>query len=62
MKRISDLKIQPVQYMHNGALVEGSNLLYLLDGRPASARVPWVAVNAAAEAARLERRLVRVGK
>lgn len=57
--RVTDMKIQVVHYHCAEGAATGSNLTYRVDGRPRSSRVPWVANNPAAEAARIERLLER---
>ncbi|AWY09457.1 hypothetical protein vB_RpoS-V16_21 [Ruegeria phage vB_RpoS-V16] len=57
--RVTDLRIELVHYHAAEGACTGSNLLYKVDGRPSSSRVPWVAQNPAAEAARLEKLLER---
>jgi hypothetical protein len=60
--RVTGMKIVPVAYMSAEGLCHGSNLLYRVDGRPRSSRVPWVAQDAGAESARIGRLLERTGR
>lgn len=53
-RRVEGLRIVWVSYWSADGLCHGSNLLYTIDGRPRSSRVPWRATDAAAEARRIE--------
>lgn len=57
MRKVSDLRISYADYPHEGQIVRGSNLMYRVDGKPSSSRVPWIAMNPAEETARVERLL-----
>lgn len=61
-KRVTDLRIEIVHYTTAEGACTGSNLLYKVDGKPRSSRVPWVAQSAQAESARIERLLERTSR
>lgn len=46
---ISNVKAWPVTYEAGGTVYTGTNVTYLIDGQPASARLNWVAGTVEAE-------------
>ncbi len=55
MPKVTDLKIEWVDYLHDGSVVQGSNLTYRVNGQRRSSRVPWVATSPQIEMGRIER-------
>lgn len=53
-REITDMRIVWVDYYAAEGLCRGSNLLYRVNGRPSSSRVPWRATDPAAEVRRIE--------
>lgn len=60
--RVTDMRAVLNHYTFEGKPVTGTNLLYKVDGRPRSSRVPWVVTNPMLEVARIERLLERTNQ
>ena len=58
--RVTDLKASVVYYDSPDGPCTGTNLLYKVDGRRCSSRVPYVVSDPQQEVARLERLLERI--
>lgn len=59
MTRVTNMRVEVVRYSSPQGPCMGCNLMYQIDGNPASSRVPWFVNNPAIEVARLERMLER---
>lgn len=62
MPRVTDMRCEVVQYTHEGRVVAGTNLLYRVDGRRSSSRVPWVEQNPAVATQHVESVLRRAAQ